>query len=38
MINIKYIIDFNKLSPIYLVANKLKTEAGRRLLEVVLVC
>lgn len=38
MINIKYIIDFNKLSLIYLVTNKLKTEAGRRLLEVVLVC
>lgn len=34
MINIKYIIDFSKLSPIYLVTNKLNSVASRRLLEI----
>lgn len=38
MVNIKYIIDFSKLSPIYLVTNKLNPVASRRLLEVVSVC
>lgn len=33
MINIKYIIAFSKLSPIYLVTNKLNSVASRRLLE-----
>lgn len=38
IINTKYIIDFTKLSPIYLVINKLNLVASRRLFEVVLVC